>query len=298
MTTNTEVKYYQPAIPFYQGKRFKKITKTVLVYFLLVVLSFIFLFPFFWMITSSLKSDAQIFLWPPQWIPNPAHWENYKAAFTNPNLPFLTFFKNTMILEVGIIVGKLLSCVLVAYGFARLNAPGKNFWFGVLLATFMIPSAVTMIPQYILFNYLGWVNTFLPLIVPAFFGEAYAIFLMRQFFLTIPRELEEAAMMDGANTYQIIRHIIVPLSTPILSVITVLSFKDIWNNFFQPLLYLNDRSKYTLSIGLAYFNGQYTVHMGVLMAASVALMLPLVIVFFFAQKAFVEGISLTGIAGR
>jgi multiple sugar transport system permease protein len=188
--------------------------------------------------------------------------------------------------------------VLVAYGFARLNAPGKNFWFGVLLATFMIPSAVTMIPQYILFNYLGWVNTFLPLIVPAFFGEAYAIFLMRQFFLTIPRELEEAAMMDGANTYQIIRHIIVPLSTPILSVITVLSFKDIWNNFFQPLLYLNDRSKYTLSIGLAYFNGQYTVHMGVLMAASVALMLPLVIVFFFAQKAFVEGISLTGIAGR
>ena len=298
MTTNTEAKYYQPAIPFYQGKRFRKITKTVLVYFLLVVLSFIFLFPFFWMITSSLKSDAQIFLWPPQWIPNPAHWENYKAAFTNPNLPFLTFFKNTMILEVGIIVGKLLSCVLVAYGFARLNAPGKNFWFGVLLATFMIPSAVTMIPQYILFNYLGWVNTFLPLIVPAFFGEAYAIFLMRQFFLTIPRELEEAAMMDGANTYQIIRHIIVPLSTPILSVITVLSFKDIWNNFFQPLLYLNDRSKYTLSIGLAYFNGQYTVHMGVLMAASVALMLPLVIVFFFAQKAFVEGISLTGIAGR
>jgi multiple sugar transport system permease protein len=136
------------------------------------------------------------------------------------------------------------------------------------------------------------------MIVPAFFGESYAIFLMRQFFLTIPRELEEAAIMDGANTYHIIRHIIVPLSTPILSVIAVLSFKDIWNNFFQPLLYLNSKSKYTLSIGLAYFNGQYVVHMGVLMAASVVLLIPLVIVFFFAQRAFVEGISLTGIAGR
>ncbi len=298
MTTSTNAEIYRPAVPFYKGKKFKKAVKTTIVYILLVVLSFLFLFPFFWMITSSLKSDTQIFLWPPQWIPNPIHWDNYAAAFANPQLPFLTFFKNTMILEVGIIGGKLISCVLIAYGFARLNAPGKNFWFGVLLATFMIPSAVTMIPQYILFNYLGWVNTFLPLIVPAFFGESYAIFLMRQFFLTIPRELEEAALMDGANTYQIIRHIIVPLSTPILAVITVLSFKDIWNNFFQPLLYLNDRTKYTLSIGLAYFNGQYTVHMGVLMAASVVLMLPLVIVFFFAQKAFVEGISLTGIAGR
>jgi multiple sugar transport system permease protein len=280
------------------GKREQKILKNIVVYFFLVILSLVFIFPFYWMIISSLKSDLQIFLWPPQWIPKPMVWSNYAEAFTNPNLPFLTFFKNTMILEVGIITGKLLSCILVAYGFARLNAPGKNFWFGVLLATFMIPYAVTMIPQYILFNYFGWVNTYLPLIVPAFFGEGYAIFLMRQFFLTIPRELEEAAVIDGANTYQIIRHIIVPLSTPILAVITVLSFKDIWNNFFQPLLYLNDRTKYTLSIGLAYFNGQYSVHMGVLMAASVVLMLPLVIVFFVAQKAFVEGISLTGIAGR
>lgn len=286
------------SVPFYQSRRFQRLVKDLVVYALLTVLSLVFLFPFFWMVSSAFKSDAQIFLWPPQWIPDPWRVENFEAAFTNPNLPFLTFFKNTMILELGIIVGKLISCVVIAYGFARLEAPGKNFWFGVLLATFMLPGAVTMIPKYILFNYLGWINTYLPLIVPSWFGESYAIFLMRQFFMTIPRDLEEAAQMDGANTYHIIRHIILPLSTPILAVIGVLSFKDIWNDFFGPLLYLNDSARYTLSIGLAYFNGQYTVHMGELMAASTVLMLPLVIVFFFAQKAFVEGISLTGLAGR
>lgn len=297
MATDTQT-YSSYRVPFYRTRRFQNHFKTVLTYILLIVFSFVFLFPFFWMVTSALKPNAQIFIWPPQWIPNPPQWSNFSEAFSNPQLPFLTFFKNTIILEVGIIVGKLISCVVIAYGFARLDAPGKNFWFGVLLATFMLPTAVTMIPKYILFNYLGWINTYLPLIVPAWFGESYAIFLMRQFFMTLPRELEEAATMDGANTYQIIRHIIVPLSTPILAVISVLSFKDIWNDFFGPLLYLNDSSKYTLSIGLAYFNGQYTVDMGVLMAASTIIMLPLVIVFFFAQKSFVEGISLTGLTGR
>jgi ABC-type glycerol-3-phosphate transport system permease component len=285
-------------VPFHKTRTFQDGVRNVIVYILLVFLSLLFIFPFLWMISSALKDDVQIFMWPPQWIPDPLRWENFINAFSNPYLPFLTFFQNTMILEIGIISGKLISCVLVAYGFARLNAPGKNLLFGLLLATFMLPGAVTMIPKYILFNYLGWVNTFLPLIVPSWFGESYAIFLMRQFFMSIPRELEEAAIIDGANTLQIIRHIIVPLSTPILAVITVLSFKDIWNDFFGPLLYLNDASKYTLAVGLAYFNGQYTVQMGLLMAASTVLMLPLVIVFFIAQKAFVEGISLTGVAGR
>jgi multiple sugar transport system permease protein len=203
-----------------------------------------------------------------------------------------------MILEVGMIMGRLISCVLIAYGFARLEAPGKNILFAILLATLMLPGAVTQIPRFILFQKIGWVNTFLPLIVPAWFGEAYAIFLMRQFFMSIPRELEEAARIDGANTFQIIWQIFVPLSTPILAVIAVLSFKDIWNDFFTPLLYLNDIGKYTLSIGLAYFNGQFNVQWNLLMAASTVLLLPLVIVFFIAQKAFVEGISMTGLAGR
>jgi ABC-type glycerol-3-phosphate transport system permease component len=285
-------------VPFYQSRRFQAILKNIWVYFLLIFLSLIFFFPFFWMFDSALKSNSQIFLWPPQWIPNPVQWQNFVTAFSNPQLPFLVFIKNTMILEVGIISGRLLSCVLVAYGFARLEAPGKNFWFGVLLATFMLPGTVILIPKYIMFNKLGWVNSYLPLIVPAWFGESFAIFLMRQFFMTIPRELEEAAIMDGANTIDILRLIIVPLSTPVLAVITVLSFKDIWNDFFTPLLYLNSFTKYTVSIGLAYFNGQFTVQMGPLMAASSVLILPLILVFFIAQKAFVEGINLTGLTGR
>lgn len=285
-------------VRFYQTSSFKELVKKIIVYFLLLLLTVVFIFPFYWMVLASLKTDAQIFMWPPQWFPKPFYWENYVTAFTNPQLPFLIFFKNTMILEIGIITGRLLSCVLVAYGFARLDAPGKNFWFTVLLATFMVPSAVLMIPKYLLFNKLGWVNTYLPLIVPAWFGESYAIFLMRQFFLTIPRELEEAAVMDGANTYDILRNVIVPLSTPVLAVITVLSFKDIWNDFMTPLIYLNSSTKYTVSIGLAFFNGQFKVQTGPLMAASSVMLLPIIIVFFIAQKAFVEGISLTGLAGR
>ena len=193
--------------------------------------------------------------------------------------------------------GRLISCTLVAYGFARLRAPGKNVLFTILLATLMLPRAAILIPEYILFNQFGWVNTFLPLIVPAWFGEAYAIFLMRQFFMTIPRELEEAAMIDGATTPRIISSVIVPLSTPVLAVIAILTFKDTWNDFLTPLLYLNNTSHYTVAVGLAYFNGQNNVQMNLLMAASVTLMLPIVILFIFAQKAFVEGISLTGLKG-
>ncbi len=284
--------------PLLQSRKFSALVHDIVAYVLLVVLSLVFLFPFYWMVSASLKAQADIFLWPPQWIPNPVHWENYVLAFGNPQLPFLEFFRNTMTLEIFIIAGRLISCTLIAYGFARLEAKGKNVIFAVLLSTLMLPNAVIQIPQFILFNKLRWVNTFLPLIVPTWFGEAYAIFLMRQFFMSIPRELEEAARMDGASTFQIITRLIVPLSTPVLTVIAILSFKDIWNEFFRPLLYLNDLHKYTLAIGLAYFNGQYDVKMNLLMAASVVVLMPLVVVFFLAQKAFVEGIQLTGMAGR
>jgi len=269
----------------------------VLVYGLLLFLSFLFLFPLFWMVTSALKVESQIFRWPPQWIPNPVMWSNFQDAFSNPQLPFGRFVTNTLIIEVGVLAGRLISCTLVAYGFARLNAPGKNFLFGLLLATLLLPSVAILIPQYILFFRLGWVNTFLPLIVPAWFGNAYAIFLMRQFFMTIPRELEEAAVIDGASTLRIIWSVIVPLSIPVLSVIAILTFKDTWNEFLNPLLYLREPNMYTVSVGLAYFNGQYDVKMNLLMAASVTLMLPIVILFIFAQRSFVEGISLTGLKG-
>jgi ABC-type glycerol-3-phosphate transport system permease component len=288
----------EQTVPFYQTRRFNDLLHDIVVYSLLIVLSIVFLFPFYWMVSTALKAEHNVFVWPPQWIPDPVMWSNFKEALSNPQLPFPLFFRNTMILEIGIIVGRLISCTFIAYGFARLEAPGKNVLFAILLATLMLPSAVTQIPRFLLFNKIGWVNSYLPLIVPAWFGEAYAIFLMRQFFMTIPRELEEAARIDGANFLQIITRIIVPLSMPVLTVILILSFKDIWNDFFGPLLYLNDLTKYPLAVGLQYFNGQFRVQMSLLMAAAVVVLLPLLIVFFIAQKAFVEGVSLTGLAGR
>jgi ABC-type glycerol-3-phosphate transport system permease component len=217
--------------------RYRLDAKTVIVYALLIMLSLLFVFPFFWMVTTALKPDYQVFLWPPQWIPQPAIWQNFITALSNPRLPFLLFFRNTMIIEVAVVTGRLLSCTMVAYGFARLRAPGKDLLFIILLSTLMLPSEVTMIPRFILFNKLGWVNTFLPLTMPNWFGEAYAIFLMRQFFLSIPTELEESARLDGANTLQVIRHVIVPLSIPALTVVAILTFKDNWNDFFNPLIY-------------------------------------------------------------
>lgn len=284
-------------ITIWRNIRPGRILYTLLIYSVLIALSLLFLFPFAWMILSALKSQYQIYLWPPKWIPDPFMWENFKEVFNNPYLPFDTFIKNTMILEVGIISGRLISCTLIAYAFARLDAPGKNVLFGILMLTLMIPNAILRIPTFILFTKFGWINSFKPLIVPAWFGEAYAIFLMRQFFRTIPKELEEAALVDGASRLSIIFRIIVPLSVPVLTVIAILSFKDIWNDFMGPLLYLNETSKYTVSIGLAYLNGQYDVKMNLLMAASVTLMLPTLILFFIAQRAFVEGISMTGLKG-
>ncbi|HOG45772.1 MAG TPA: carbohydrate ABC transporter permease [Anaerolineae bacterium] len=285
------------AVAWWRSKTFGRIIHDVVVYTLLTALSIVFLFPFFWMLSSALKAQWQIFIWPPQWIPNPIMWQDFRDALANPLLPFPLFFRNTMIIEIAVLIGRLASCTLVAYGFARLEAPGKNLLFGLLLASLMLPGSVTMIPKFILFNKLGWVNTFLPLTVPAYLGEAYAIFLMRQFFLSLPRELEEAARIDGASTLQVITQIIVPLSMPVLTVIAILTFKDNWNDFMGPLIYLNDARLYTLSVGLAFFNGQYDVQLNLLMAASVVVMLPLVVVFSIAQRAFVEGITLTGLKG-
>ncbi len=288
---------FKPLATFWREYRIDRILREIIVYGLLIGLSLLFLFPFLWMVLSALKPEYQIYMWPPKWIPDPIQWSNFKEVFSNPHLPFQTFVTNTMILEVGMISGRLLSCTLVAYGFARLEAPGKNILFAILMLTLMIPNAITRIPTFILFTKFHWINTFKPLIVPAWLGEAYAIFLMRQFFRTIPKELEEAAVVDGASRLHIIFRIIVPLSVPVLTVIAVLSFKDIWNDFFGPLLYLNETKKYTVSLGLAYLNFQNDVKMNLLMAASVTLMMPTLILFFIAQRTFVEGISMTGLKG-
>jgi ABC-type glycerol-3-phosphate transport system permease component len=267
----------------------------VLSYTLLIAGSILVLIPVFWMVSSALKPNYQIFVFPPKWIPDPIQWDNFVKAMTA--LPFGTYFQNTMIIEVGTIVGTVLSCSIVAYGFARLNAPGRNFWFVILLSTMMLPGVVTMIPVYLIFRQLGWVNTFLPMIVPNWFGSAFYIFLMRQFFMTIPRDFEEAARIDGANTWQILTRIVIPLSKPALATVTIFTFMGVWNDFMGPLIYLNKPETYTLALGLNFFKGQYTSDWNMLMAASLVMMLPLVLLFFVAQKAFIEGITLTGVKG-
>lgn len=265
----------------------------IISYILLIVGAAIILIPFFWMLSTALKPGYQVFVFPPQWIPSPILWSNFTDAMTA--LPFALFFRNTMIIEVGVIIGTVLSCSIVAYGFARLNAPGKTVWFIILLSTMMLPGVVTMIPTYILYAKLGWVNTFLPLIVPAWFGSAFYIFLLRQFFMTIPNDYEEAARIDGANTWQILANVILPLSKPALATVAIFTFMGVWNDFMGPLIYLNRQDLYTLALGLNFFRGQYNVQWNLLMAASLVLMLPMLVLFFSAQRIFIEGITLTGI---
>ena len=212
-------------------------------------------------------------------------------------MPFARYSLNTLFIAIMVIAGHVLSCTVVAYAFARLRAPGKNFLFLVLLATMMLPYPVTMVPIYIGFTTLDWVNTFLPLIVPAFFGSPFYIFLMRQFFLTLPAELEDAARVDGANTLQIIWHIILPISKPALATVAIFTFQASWNDFLGPLIYLHDQTKYTVSLGLNFFRSSYDVRWGYLMAASLVTMLPVILVFFLAQRSFIEGITLTGMKG-
>jgi ABC-type glycerol-3-phosphate transport system permease component len=269
--------------------------KTSVSYLLAVIVACLFLLPLFWMISSSLKPNYQVLEYPPRWLPSPIQWSNYPEALTY--VPFGRYALNTLLIALMTIVGHVLSCTVVAYGFARLQAPGKDALFVVLLATMMLPYPVTMVPIYVGFKTLGWVNSFLPLIVPAFFGSPFYIFLLRQFFLTLPPELESAARVDGANTPQIIWHVILPISKPAIATVAIFTFQASWNDFLAPLIYLHDQSKYTISLGLSFFRSSYDIRWGYLMAASLVTMLPVILVFFFAQRLFIEGITFTGMKG-
>ena len=247
------------------------------------------------MVSSSLKSNYQIFEVPPRWIPNPPRWQNYVEALTV--LPFGRYVFNTTVITGLTITGHLLSCTLIAYAFARLRAPGRDTLFVVMLATMMLPYPVTMVPLYMLFNRLGWINTFLPLVVPAFLGAPFYIFLMRQFFLTIPQDFEDAARIDGANTLQILWLVMVPLAKPALATVAIFTFTAAWNDFLAPLIYLQKPELYTVTLGLQFFRSTYTTNWAYLMAASLVTTLPVIAVFFVAQRYFIEGITLTGIKG-
>lgn len=253
--------------------------------------------PFFWMVSTSLKAQGNVYLYPPQWIPNPLRWANFQEVFDQ--VPIFTFAKNTGIIVGLVIIGTLLSCSISAYGFARLRAPGRNFIFMAVLATMMLPGAVTLVPTYIAFSELGWINSFLPLIVPAFFGSPFNVFLLRQFYLSIPKELEESCRVDGASSFRIWRDVMLPLTKPALATVAVFTFFATYNDFFGPLIYLNDQSKHTLAVGLSYFTGSPTVgpQMHLLMAMTLLTTIPSLVVFLFAQRYFVQSIVTTGLKG-
>jgi multiple sugar transport system permease protein len=261
-------------------------------YLLLAGVAVLFLLPIYWMIASSLKPNYEIFAIPPTWWPTRPQWDNYYNALTA--LPFGRFALNTLLIAGCTIAGHLLSCTLVAYGFARLHAPGKAFLLIVLLSTLMLPYPVTMVPLFILFSRLGWINSFLPLIVPAFFGNAFYIFLLVQSFKQIPPELEDAARIDGAGTFHILWNVMLPMSMPALAAVAIFTFQYAWNDFLGPLIFLHDQSKYTLQLGLSFFRGAYDINWAYLMASSLVLTLPVVLLFLFAQRLFIEGMTYAG----
>jgi ABC-type glycerol-3-phosphate transport system permease component len=255
--------------------------------------------PFFWMLSTSLTARGMEFQVPPQWVPRPVVWGNYHEAMFESGLPFPRFFLNTVIITVSSMVGTLLSASFAGFGFARLRFPGREPLFVLVLATMMLPSIVMLIPNYLVFKTIGWVDTWLPLIVPSFLGGgAFYVFLFRQFFMGLPRELDEAARIDGASTWQIYGLIALPLATPALITVGIFTFLNNWNNFLDALIYLNSVEKMTLAIGLLAFKGVRQNDWNLMMAAATIMIIPVLILFFTAQRYFVRGIIMSGLSGR
>jgi ABC-type glycerol-3-phosphate transport system permease component len=272
----------------------------VMLYAIAILTALAFSLPFFWTVSSSLKSAAEIRQIPPAFWPAELRWVNYADVFRI--APFAKFIWNTTVITLLAMIGQIISAAAVAYGFTRFRFPGRETLFFVVLSTMMLPWQVTIVPQFLLFRYLDWINTFLPLIVPSFFGGgAFFIFLLRQFFMTIPRDLDEAAKLDGASSVRIFWNIILPLSGPAIATVAIFSFLQHWNEFIGPLIFLNTEDKFTLSIGLRYFMvnpfESDEPREAILMAASIIVALPSLILFFVAQKYFVRGIVTTGLKG-
>lgn len=274
----------------------RKLGFKVFVYALLLAGAFFSLVPLYWLVRSSLMSMAQIFQLPPIWIPKPLRFSNYVKAFSV--VSFGRYYLNTALIVLGVVSGTVITSSLSAYAFARLRWKGRNIMFACLISSMMLPFAVTMIPLFVGWSKLGFANTYVPLIVPAWFGGgAYNIFLLRQFYMTIPRELDESAFVDGAGYFTIYRSILLPLTRPALIVVGIFAFMGSWNDFLGPLIYLSSTAKYTVSLGLRMFQGMYNAEWHLMMAASTAALLPVIVVFFIGQRYFIEGITLTGIKG-
>ncbi len=268
-----------------------------LVWLLLILGALAFTAPFLWMITSSLKDQSEVFAYPPKWLPNPPLFQNYLDVFTVK--PFSLYIRNTLFIVILNEIAVVGASSLCAYGFSRIRFPGRDFWFSVVLGTMMLPGIVLMVPSFVIFSKLGWIDTYLPFIIPIFFGGgAFNIFLLTQFFRTLPEELADAARIDGCGEFGIYSKIFMPLAQPALMTVAIFTFLNAWNDFMGPLLYLNTADKYTVSMGLALFRGALLqTRWELLMAASVTMTLPLLVLFFLAQRYFVQGIVLTGLKG-
>ena len=268
----------------------------LLIWLLLISGSIIMMLPFLWLVISSVKPQEQIFIFPPEWIPREFRWQNYVEALVYK--PFYRFILNTLLIAVANQIAILLTASFCGYGFARIPFPGRDFWFGIVLATLMVPYIVLMVPQFIIFTRLGWIDTYLPLTVPLFFGGgAFNIFLFRQFFRSLPEELADAGRIDGNSEFGVYWRIMLPLCKPALATVAVFTFLNTWNDFLAPLLYLRSDYNFTVALGLATFRSVMNTRWDLLMAASTAMIAPIILLFFFAQRYFVEGIVLSGLKG-
>ena len=267
----------------------------------LIAMSVLFLFPLLWLVSTALKPIEETMRVPPVWIPSKLMWTNFADAMTYGAdklgyIPFLVYARNTLILCVLVVAGTVASNTLVAYSFARLKWKGRDAMFAATLATMMVPFPVLMVPTFALFRHLEWIGTFRPLWVPAWFGSAFSIFLLRQFFRTIPFELSEAAKIDGASEWRVFRDVVLPLCKPAIAVVALFSFMGTWNDFLGPLIYLLDQKTFTLALGLQFYQSQHGgTQWNLLMAASTILVAPVIVLFFFTQRLFIQGIALTGL---
>ncbi|WP_274651963.1 carbohydrate ABC transporter permease [Paenibacillus humicola] len=278
-----------------QTGTFMKGIETFVLYVVLLALAACFIVPFFWLLSESLKSPSELFEVPTRWWPKTIMWSNYADMFNS--FPFFLYLKNTIIILIPNIVGAVISNTLIAYGFARLDWKYRDNVFMIVLITMILPYQVTMIPLFIMFHHLHWIGTFLPLIVPSFFGNPFFIFLLRQFLLGIPKELSYSAKIDGANEFQIYARIIMPLAKPVISTVVIFAFLGTWNDFIGPLIFLSDNKLYTLSLGAQSIMGTYDPKWNILMALGVTMTVPVLVIFFLLQKYFIQGVAMSGIKG-
>ncbi len=267
------------------------------VYLLLTLSGLMLMVPIVWLLSTSLKDNQQIFRWPPSLLPNPVRWENFPNAMTFSGLPFGRFFLNTFFITAVSTMGAVFSCYIVAFAFSRLRWKGRNTLFFIVVLTMIIPIEVIIVPRFMIYRAIKWWDTYLPLILPHWFSTPYCVFLLRQYMMTIPREMDEAAIIDGCNHWQTLWRIIFPQSKTAAMAVIIFTVQGSWNELLEPLIYLSTMEKYTATLGLSFFNGQYGTQWGMLMAASILVVSPILLLFIAAQKYFIQGIVVSGVKG-